>query len=122
MRAAVVDDVRRLVRRQVPVGERVVDAAALQPEHDLVGPVVVGQQHRHVVTRAQAVRVQRLRQACRALLELGEGDHLSRRGDQGGAAAGVTGGVGGGAKVGRAGLGWAHHPLLADPADAATVP
>ena len=104
MRAAVVDDVRRLVRRQVPVGERVVDAAALEPEHDLVGPVVVGQQHRHVVARAQAVGVQGLRQAGRALFELGERDDLSRRGDERRATTGLAGGVGGGAKVGRAGL------------------
>ena len=112
--ATVLHDVGGLFGGQVRVDHRVVQAGALEPERHLMGPVVVGQQHRHVVPRPQPVGGQGLGQPARALLELGEGHDPARGGDHGGPV-GIRGGVGGGAEMRRGRLG-AHLPLLAQPA------
>ncbi len=110
--AAVHDDVRRLLGGEVRVDHGVVQAGALEPEGHLVGPVVVGQQHRHVVPGPQPVGEQGLGQPARALLELGERHDPARRGDHG-RPLGVGGGVGGGAEMRRAGVSGLTVPLLA---------
>ena len=108
--AAVVDDVRRLLGRQVRVDHGVVETGALQPERHLVGAVVVGQDHGDVVPGAEPVGVERLGQPARARLELGEGDHRARRRNDG-RAVGVGRRVDGRAVVQREGVG-AHRTLL----------
>ena len=110
--AAVDHDVGRLVDGQVRVDHRVVETRTLERERHLVGPVVVGQEHGHVIPRPQTVGEQGLGQAAGTLFELGERDDLAGAGDDGWPLS-VAGGVGGGAEMGGAGVVGAHRPLLA---------
>ena len=80
---AVSHDVGGLVRRQVGVDHGVVETGALQPPHHLMGPMVVGQEHRHVIALTQTPGVERLSQLARTSFQLGKGHRLPRRGNDG---------------------------------------
>ena len=72
--ATVDHDVRRLVSGQMRVDHRVVETRALEGESHLVGPVVIRQEHGHVIARSQSMGEQSLGQATGPLFELGERD------------------------------------------------
>ena len=82
--ATVVDDVGGLLGGEMRVDHGVEEPRALKAEGDLVRAVVVGEHDGDVIAGLEAVGGQRLGQATRAGLELGERDDLTGRGDHGG--------------------------------------
>ncbi len=103
-RAAVVDDVGRLVGCQVSVDERQKQTGTLKSPGDLVGPVIIDGEHGHLVPDAQPEGEQGLRQLARPGLELTEG-HRPARGCDDGGTVGMRGGVGRGRVVRHGGFG-----------------
>ena len=78
LRLTVVDDVRHLLRRQVRVDAREVEAGALCATAGLEHARVVLHEERHVVESLQPQVTKQVRDAIAAALVLGEGDRLAR--------------------------------------------